>query len=485
MNDHELQRALRTAIDAAAAPVAADEARRRAGSRPRGLLARTLSSSLLRRSRAATDGGQDPGRRPPRVDPAGVWLDDDEPSAPHRSRVTRRMVGAMAAVVCVAIVAVPVGLALTSTGSGNPPGVKLGTSGAKNRVLSALSSTIASGSFNMTYDFGPMTGTAASASTNPTVHGDGAPAPCVLESSGKTVCTGSALDGLNVTGQGTIDTNPFAMVASSNVASIGPVVLRDNGTDVWEIGGGNYGLSPGSSDSGPGSPLSGFAGLVEGSLGPREGGLAMMGLASPTGYLELDQDAITSASEVGTGVVDGAPVTIYQVSLDPAQEATVPGTTPDEATALKAALSLLQQQGYSGTTVKVSIDDAGYIRQNVSVATFSDGVTQTQSVTFSDFGCAGKVLMPGQQGAASPPAGCVSPDTATSTSTTTASTAPPSATGPTGSAGSGSTGSTATTAAAGTGLGFGSSSGSTGSTVSGSTGSTGSRVGPPTTSPTP
>ena len=235
----------------------------------------------------------------------------------------------------------------------------------------------------------------------------------MLESSGKTVCTGSALDGLNVTGQGTIDTDPFAMVALSNVASIGPVVLRDDGTDVWEIGGGNYGLSPGSSDSGPGSPLSGFAGLVEGSLGPREGGLAMMGLASPTGYLELDQDAITSASEVGTGVVDGAPVTIYQVSLDPAQEATVPGTTPDEATALKAALSLLQQQGYTGTTVKVSIDDAGYIRQTVSVAGFSDGVTQTETVTFSDFGCAGKVLMPGQQGATAPPAGCVSPDTAT------------------------------------------------------------------------
>jgi hypothetical protein len=350
------------------------------------------------------------------------------------------MVGAMAAVVCLAIVAVPVGLVLTSTGSGRPPGVRLGTSGAKNRVLSALSSTIASGSYDVTFDFGPMTGTAANASTNPTVPGNGAPAPCVLQSSGQTVCTGSALDGLSVTGRGTIDTDPFAMVALSNVASIGPVVLRDNGTDVWEIGGGNYGLAPGSSDSGPGSPLSGFSGLVEGSLGPREGGLAMMGLASPTGYLELDQNAITSASEVGTGVVDGAPVTIYQVSLDPAQEATVPGTTPDEATALKAALSLLQQQGYTGTTVKVSIDDAGYIRETVSVAAFSDGATQTQTVTFSDFGCAGKVLMPGQHGATAPPAGCVSPDTAASASGTTATTVVTSTPGPAGATGSGSTG---------------------------------------------
>ena len=440
-----------------------------------------------------TVGLHDPGSGQPRVDPSGVWLDEDEPSVRRHSRVTRRMVGALAAVVCVAIVALPVGLVLTSSGLGGPPGVKLGKSGAKNRVLSALSSTIVSGSFNMTYDFGPMTGTPANVSTSPTVNGDGAQAPCVLESSGKTVCTGSALDGLSVTGQGTIDTDPFAMVALSNVTSIGPVVLRDNGTDVWEIGGGNYGLSPGSSDSGPGSPLSGFAGLVEGSLGPREGGLAMMGLASPTGYLELDQDAITSASEVGTGVVDGAPVTIYQVSLDPAQEATVPGTTPDESAALKAALSLLQQQGYTGTTVKVSIDDAGYIRQTVSVAGFSDGVTQTQTVTFSDFGCAGTVLMPGQQGPTSPPAGCVSPDTVSSTTSTTATTAATSTTAATNTTPASSTGVTATTAAPGsTGVGFGwtttslgSGSGWSSTAPGSSTGSTGSSSGPIPTGSTP
>jgi hypothetical protein len=229
---------------------------------------------------------------------------------------------------------------------------------------------------------------------------------------------GSGLQGLAFSGKGTIDTSPFAMVASTNVPSVGPVILRDDGTDVWEIGGGNYGLSPGSSDTGPGSPLSGFSGLVEGTLGPRQGALAMMGLASPTGYLELDQNAITSASQVGTGVVDGVAVTTYQVSLDPAQEANVPGTTSEEATAIRDALALLQRQGYSGTTVNVSIDDAGYIRETVSVASFTDGATQTTDVTFSNFGCAGKVLMPGQQGASSPPAGCVSPDTASSSSST-------------------------------------------------------------------
>jgi hypothetical protein len=231
------------------------------------------------------------------------------------------------------------------------------------------------------------------------------------------------MQGLAISGQGTVDTSPFAMVASSNVPGFGLITLRDNGTDLWEIGGGNYGLAPGSSGSGPGSRLSGFSNLVEGTLGPRQGALSMMGLASPTGYLELEQNAITSANQVGTGTVDGAPVTIYEVRLDPAQQADVPGTTPEEATAIHDALGVLQRQGYSGTKVKVSIDDAGYIRQTVSVASFTDGVTQTLEVTLSNFGCAGKVLMPGETGPTSPPSGCTSPDTAASpaSSTTTSS----------------------------------------------------------------
>ena len=437
MKDPDLQQTLRDTIDAAAAPVSAREARLRAE-------ARSVPVPWLRRPRGAAGQGHHANPDPAHDEPTGVWLDEGAPSVANPGRITRRMVGVMAAIVCVAIVAVPVGLALTSARSSTTSDKKVGNSAAKNRVLSALSATISSGSFNMTYDFGPLTGTVANQSTSPTVSGDGAPAPCVLETSGKTVCTGSALDGLSVSGQGTIDTSPFAMVASSDVSEIGPVVVRADGNDVWEIGGGDYGLSPGSNDTGPGSPLSGFAGLVEGSLGPREGALAMMGLASPTGYLELDQNAITSASEVGTGLVDGVAVTTYQVSLVPAQEATVPGTTADEATTIQAALSTLQQQGYTGTTVKVSIDDAGYIRQTVSVASFSDGVTQTQSVTFSDFGCAGTVLMPGQQGATAPPPNCVSPDTAAAGSATTSPAATPTSTSVTGSATTSVTGSATT-----------------------------------------
>jgi hypothetical protein len=225
-------------------------------------------------------------------------------------------------------------------------------------------------------------------------------------------------DGLAIAGQGTIDTNPFAMVVNTQVPTLGSITLRDNGTDVWELGGGNYGLAPDMSDTGPGSSLPGFASLVEGTLGARQGALDMMVLANPTGYLELDENAITNADPIGRDTVDGTPVEVYEVTLDPAQEATVSGTNATESKAIEDALEVLKVQGYTGTKVKIAIDSAGYIRQTVTTANFADGSSQTGETTFSDFGCAGTVLMPGQQGATSPPAGCVPADGTASTSAT-------------------------------------------------------------------
>jgi hypothetical protein len=268
----------------------------------------------------------------------------------------------------------------------------------------------------------------------------------LLPASGQSVeCTGIAPGGPSqqgssvTTGSGTIDTDPFAMVAVSNVTGLGKITLRDNGTNVWEFGGANYGLAPGSSETGPGSSLSGFAGLVEGTLGARQGALAMGGLASPTGYLNLDQSMISGANQTGAGTVDGVPVTIYQISISPAQDANVPGVNAEEAKTIADSASILKQQGYTGTTVLVSIDASGYIRQTRSVAHFSDGSTTSSQSTFSDFGCAGTVLMPGQTGATAAPAGCVSPDTGVAPTTTTStlpststvpSTTPPSTTVP-------------------------------------------------------
>jgi hypothetical protein len=320
----------------------------------------------------------------------------------RRPRPPRRRTAARVASVAVLVaVAVPVVLALSSA---RPTATPKSHGGDRHRVLAALNATIASGSFDITFSQGqvsdPTTSTTLSTCASPESN------DCVLGE--------QAGPGLAIAGTGTINTDPFAMVAVSQVPGLGQITLRDDGTKVWEMGGGNYGLSPGSTDSGPGSPLSGFAGLVEGTLGPRQGALDMMGLASPTGYLELDQNAITSADQIGTSTVDGVPVSVYQVTLDPDQQAAIPRANAVQTTAIHDAVGVLHGQGYTGTTVKIAIDGAGYIRRTDSVASFSDGASATSETTFSNFGCAGTVLMPGQQGPSSPPAHCVSPDTATS-----------------------------------------------------------------------
>jgi hypothetical protein len=371
-----------------------------------------------------------------------LWFGEDPASSGPRSH-RRRTVGiALISVVCVAAVAVPVSLTLAS-GSGPPvlPHVAqkqvpshLPAGQAQRQVLAALSATTSSGSFNVTYEFDPATPpTASTTTTTPPCSSAGVelvvPSRDSASNTGADVPKNCIVEGggdpeVSVQGQGTIDTAPFAMVATSNVTGLGLITLRDNGTDVWEFGGADYGLSPGSTDNGPGQSLSGFAGLVESTLGQRQGALAMGGLSSPTGYLDLDQSMITGADQTGTGTVDGTPVTIYQLDITPAQEANVPRQTAEESKAVTAADAILQAQGYTGTTVLVSIDASGYIRQTHSTAHFSDGSTTVSQATFSDFGCAGTVLMPGQTGATAPPAGCVSPDTGVAPTTTTT-TAPP------------------------------------------------------------
>jgi len=345
----------------------------------------------------------------------------------HAPRVRHRRTAARAASLAVVIaVAVPVILAVASARTTTAP--KDGGR-ALHRVLAALDTTIASGSFNISFSQQPQTvpTTPTTTTTIPCGPSVVPTIPAVSVTTGGTVtqssstgwvCSqGGSASGLAIAGQGTIDTNPFAMVVETQVPGFGQITLRDDGTNVWEFGGGDYGLAPGSMVSGPGSSLPGFAGLVEGTLGARQGASDMMVLANPTGYLELDENAISSTNQVGTDTVDGVPVTVYEVTLDPSQEATVTGANTDETNAIQAALGVLRQQGYTGTMVKISIDSAGYIRRTVSTALFSDGSTQTGSTTFSDFGCAGTVLMPGQQGSSSPPAGCVSPDSSTSTTT--------------------------------------------------------------------
>jgi hypothetical protein len=139
--------------------------------------------------------------------------------------------------------------------------------------------------------------------------------------------------------------------------------------------------------------------------------VAMIGLASPTGYLDLYEQDINGAAQSGTSTVNGVPVTVYQVAVDPTQLVNEPNITTEESKTASDAITLLHAQGYTGTTDEVSIDTSGFIREVNSVAHFSDGGTVVLDVTLTNFGCAGTVLMPGQQGANEPPANCTSPDT--------------------------------------------------------------------------
>jgi hypothetical protein len=281
--------------------------------------------------------------------------------------------------------------------------------------------TVASGSYDMTFEdkTTPPTDCPQEISgSGQSVGGSGAPGPG---------CHGYTFT--EISGHGTVDTNPYAMVTVSQVGALGMISLYDNGTNVWEVGGGDYGLA-GPGQAGPGAPLSGYASSVEGTLGQEAGALDMQGLASGTGYLDLEAQEIQGAIPAGTGTVDGVPVTIYKLSETGLQDPDLTGLTAEQVATIRAADAVIQQSGFSGKTTWISVDADGYIREERSAYTLSDGSTVTGDTVLSDFGCAGIVLMPGQAGSTAPPAGCVSPDpaekgaVAEASTTTTPTTAP-------------------------------------------------------------
>ena len=72
---------------------------------------------------------------------------------------------------------------------------------------------------------------------------------------------------------------------------------------------------------------SGYAGSVEGTVGQVPGALDMQGLASGTGYLDLEAQEIQGAQPAGTGSVDGVPVTIYKLSESGLEDPNIGGLT--------------------------------------------------------------------------------------------------------------------------------------------------------------
>ncbi|HUO48502.1 MAG TPA: hypothetical protein VMU09_06685 [Acidimicrobiales bacterium] len=398
---------------------------------------------------------------------ADLWIDEGPSKQPARPWLRDHVALAAAIVVGLGLVVVPVALAATGAGSPHPSAQKppgkpgpLGNGPAEHQVLSALSATTDSGSFDFTYSLTTTPPTSVPSTTTTTVcktFSNNAPPATVLPggvvrgggasgslSAGSalavpsrpysstatiTECSGGAPSntGSPTSGKGVIDTNPMAMLAGATVGSAGGLTatVRVDSTTVYEdLGPLETSLAPpaGQANAG-GQPISGFASLVEGTLGTREGAVAMMGMANPTGYLELYQADITGADQTGTSSVDGVPVTVYRASTDPSKLVDAPGISSEESTTISAALGVLNGQGYNATTVDVSVDGSGFIREAKAVTHFSDGGTVVLDVTLSNFGCAGTVLMPGQQGADSPPAGCTSPDTgspiANATTTTT------------------------------------------------------------------
>jgi energy-coupling factor transporter ATP-binding protein EcfA2 len=215
---------------------------------------------------------------------------------------------------------------------------------------------------------------------------------------------------------------------SGEVAVDGAVTLVVDDSDAWEFGAGDAGVNPGS-DTGPGDPLSQFGREVESSIGTGEGGLAMMGLADPYGRLDLAENMITNATEIGTGMVDGTAVTTYAVTINVENEANQVGLSPEQQATIDQALTFLQQEGYTGTSEVVSVDGAGYIREIKSTVTFASGASVVGDQTYSDFGCAGAVT-PGDRVVQPAAAGCVSPDQpgAVPTSVPTTATGPPTTT---------------------------------------------------------
>lgn len=214
-------------------------------------------------------------------------------------------------------------------------------------------------------------------------------------------------------GSGIVDLSPYVMLSTNAADSSFPgVAAVVDESAVWEFGAGDYGTS-GPGGPAPGSPLPGFAQLVEGSLGQGEGALAMIALANPSGRLTLDQNMVSSVQQIGSGTVDGVPVTNYRVSIDLYRVLDQPGLSTDQQTTMSQALTILRNEGYKATTEIVSIDAAGFIREVKSVASFSDGGSMTSDSILSEIGCAGTVT-PGKPVPTPAPPGCVSPDKPTS-----------------------------------------------------------------------
>jgi hypothetical protein len=365
---------------------------------------------------------QPPGTPSPPMLVGNGFSDGPGPLRPGRAN-RRPSVQVAALILLLAAVGIPVGLLASGPGpskSGSHHSRPVNAPTPRDQVVSALGATTAAGNWDISYSYdeAPGSNTTTTTTSPETICGvqtQTSGASCVTPSG-----TGDSSENASVTGTGIIDVNPKAMVTDADTSNVGHVILRIDPTQVWELGSDDSGgLAPSPSDSSSaGEDLSQFAPLVEGTLGTREGAVAMLGIASPTGYLELDEQAITGVTPTGHGTVDGKAVSEYRVSAAPSELENDPSASSEEVATIRAAITTLESQGLSATSTDLAVDAQGFIVRSVTTYQFSDGGSVVVQAQFSNFGCAGDVLMPGQVGPTAPPANCVSSNSPQATTTT-------------------------------------------------------------------
>jgi hypothetical protein len=325
------------------------------------------------------------------------WTPRPRPARDHRRTL-------LLPVACIAVAVIAAGFFVANR---NDDGMTLPSA----KVVAALDTTTAMHSF----DFHAKLSEAVSAPpTTPA-----ADCPPAVSKNGRypgagniTLCGATLVPppGTTISSSGTMTLDPLALTSVTDVPGLGPIRTWVNSTTVWEQGGGNYGLPAGGS-------LDGFADLVNSMLGSRQGSVAMMSLASPTGYLNVARDAITDASKLGTSTVDGERVTRYQVTVDAARLVDRPGMSTEQRNTSIRAFDQLKEQGYVDSTVQLAIDKRGLIRTSATVVRFRDGGSVTETASFSHFGCGEPIVFPDQFDPAM--SSCDAPTTTTSTTTTT------------------------------------------------------------------
>lgn len=312
--------------------------------------------------------------------------------APNRTTGRGRVVAA-ALVVVLLVAAVPAALALLDDdGSGTDR-----DDDAVATVRAAVGRTVASGSYE--FDFDTQQGR-----------------------------------GTHFSGHGVVNYAPYAMTTTTFPGSSVPnVVLHVDTTTVWQRGGATVGYLP--NGEAPGLPLPDYLNQIVGTIGPGPGALAMIGLASRGGNLNLEEAAVATAEATGAGTVEGVPVTFYDVTIDFTQLADLPDLSDAQREAIARALPLLEQSGYQGTTETIGVDGEGFIRDITSTNHFGDGSVTTRHSVLRNFGCAPVVVLPNQAPSTAPAPECppapsttVAPVTTVSPSTAPTTTAPTSTT---------------------------------------------------------